>query len=243
MKQKLNCKAEHEASFERKKKRSGLLPKKNPLDSGEKPRSAANDAAGFPARVKFEEPVAPVRYAQSIETNNAYDAEDLSWGSTNNDSQFEVNVEPILLPVEKEPEPEPVVRPVSGSVSEPSKGIDVVFAEKGIVSADEDGAVPAEILNRLGSSAANEREAGLLEVVAIGGEDAFRCITHAFDDEVVEVRHAAARALFDLQPDRAGDFHPRPAGRNPGAPSQDWTIACWLGIGQGRDWFFNRRKP
>src|SRR5581483_11757539 len=40
----------------------------------------------------------------------------------------------------------------------------------------------------------------------IGGEEAFRHISAAFDDPAVEVRNAAARALFDLQEDRAAAF-------------------------------------
>ena len=78
--------------------------------------------------------------------------------------------------------------------------------EKGIVSAEDDGGIPSDILQRLKSSDASEREAALGEVVRVGGDDAFRCISRAFDDETVEVRNAAAIALFDLQPDRAATF-------------------------------------
>ena len=52
----------------------------------------------------------------------------------------------------------------------------------------------------------SERVEALAEVVAFGGDDAFRCISKAFDDQVVEVRNAAARALFNLQSDRAATF-------------------------------------
>ena len=40
----------------------------------------------------------------------------------------------------------------------------------------------------------------------IGGEEAFELITSAFDDSVVEVRNAAARALYNLNSDRTGSF-------------------------------------
>jgi hypothetical protein len=88
----------------------------------------------------------------------------------------------------------------------PGKGIEAVFAEKGIVSADDDGGIPSEVMQRLKSADAGERQSALAEVVQIGGDDAFRCITRAFDDQEVEVRNAAACALFDLQPDRAATF-------------------------------------
>ena len=66
--------------------------------------------------------------------------------------------------------------------------------------------IPSEVLKRLNSSEASERIAALREVVQIGGDDAFRYISRAFDDQIVDVRNAAARALYDLNPDRAATF-------------------------------------
>ena len=88
----------------------------------------------------------------------------------------------------------------------PAKAADVVFAEKGIASAEDDAGIPSEILQRLSSSDASEREAALAEVVGIGGDEAFKCISLAFDDQSNEVRNAAACALFQLHPDRAASF-------------------------------------
>ena len=88
----------------------------------------------------------------------------------------------------------------------PLKGPDVVFAEKGITSAEDDAGISSDLLNRLSSSEASERIAALSEVVQVGGEDAFRSISGAFDDPAVEVRSAAARSLYDLSPDRAATF-------------------------------------
>ena len=51
-----------------------------------------------------------------------------------------------------------------------------------------------------------ERAAALAELPDIGGEDAFHHINTAFDDQAIEVRTAAARALFDFQEDRAAAF-------------------------------------
>ena len=95
---------------------------------------------------------------------------------------------------------------LASAVNERPKGIEAVFSEKGIVSAEDEGGIPSEILQRLKSADAGEREAALAEVVRVGGDDAFRCLSRAFDDEAIQVRNAAARALFDLQPDRAATF-------------------------------------
>ena len=50
------------------------------------------------------------------------------------------------------------------------------------------------------------RAAAVAELPNVGGEEAFRRITKAFDDDSAEVRSTAARALFDLQDDRAAAF-------------------------------------
>ncbi|MDQ6653514.1 MAG: HEAT repeat domain-containing protein, partial [Acidobacteriota bacterium] len=88
----------------------------------------------------------------------------------------------------------------------PAKEIEVLFAERGIASAEEEGSIPSEILSRLNSSETSEREAALAEIARVGGDDSFRSISRAFDDPSEQVRNAAARALFDLQPDRAATF-------------------------------------
>ena len=58
----------------------------------------------------------------------------------------------------------------------------------------------------LNSELAAERATALAELAKLGGEDAFRFISRAFDDQAVDVRSAAARALYDLQADRAASF-------------------------------------
>ncbi|MCA1606547.1 MAG: HEAT repeat domain-containing protein, partial [Acidobacteria bacterium] len=88
----------------------------------------------------------------------------------------------------------------------PTKEIEAFFEEKGIITAEDDSGIPSDIMKRLGSAEPYEREAALAEVVRVGGDDAFRCISRAFDDQSAEVRNAAARALYDLQPDRAATF-------------------------------------
>jgi HEAT repeat protein len=66
--------------------------------------------------------------------------------------------------------------------------------------------VSAATLNQLTSDKAGERAAAVVELARTGGEDAFRHINTAFDDQSVEVRSTAARALFDSQADRAAAF-------------------------------------
>jgi hypothetical protein len=68
------------------------------------------------------------------------------------------------------------------------------------------GAVPSATLSRLSSDKAAERAAAVVELARLGGEDALRHINTAFDDQSVEVRSAAARALFNSQDNRAAAF-------------------------------------
>jgi tubulysin polyketide synthase-like protein/HEAT repeat protein len=66
--------------------------------------------------------------------------------------------------------------------------------------------ISADLAGQLNSNKAGERAAAVGHLPEIGGEDAFRHISAAFDDQSAEVRSAAARALFDLQEDRAAAF-------------------------------------
>jgi TubC N-terminal docking domain/HEAT repeats len=66
--------------------------------------------------------------------------------------------------------------------------------------------VTADLARQLTSSKASDRAAAVNELPRFGGEDAFRHISAAFDDQSAEVRGAAARALFDWQEDRAAAF-------------------------------------
>jgi hypothetical protein len=51
-----------------------------------------------------------------------------------------------------------------------------------------------------------ERAAAVSALPRLGGEEAFRRVSAAFDDQSEEVRSAAARAMFELQEDRAAAF-------------------------------------
>jgi hypothetical protein len=65
---------------------------------------------------------------------------------------------------------------------------------------------PSATLSKLGSESVNERCAAVSALTQFGGEEAFTHISSAFDDPAVEVRNAAARAMFNFQSDRAASF-------------------------------------
>jgi Uncharacterized protein conserved in bacteria len=75
-----------------------------------------------------------------------------------------------------------------------------------VSQAAESNYVTADLARQLASSKASERAAAVDELPRFGGEDAFRHISAAFDDQSAEVRGAAARALFNWQEDRAAAF-------------------------------------
>ena len=66
--------------------------------------------------------------------------------------------------------------------------------------------VPDEIIARLQSSDSSNRAAALVDLAEAGGEESFTLITKSFDDPSVEVRNAAARALYSLNPEMANTF-------------------------------------
>jgi chromosome segregation ATPase len=75
-----------------------------------------------------------------------------------------------------------------------------------VLESTPDSGIPAALLDKLNGGASTQRAAALADLAEIGGEEAFELITNAFDDSVVEVRNAAARALYDLNADRTGSF-------------------------------------
>ena len=66
--------------------------------------------------------------------------------------------------------------------------------------------VSQDLENDLRSANPSARAAAVAELPQVGGEQAYHHITAAFDDQSGEVRSSAARALFDLQDDRAAAF-------------------------------------
>ena len=87
-----------------------------------------------------------------------------------------------------------------------AREIEVLRAEKGIAPSEESDSVPSETLKQLGSENANERASALHELAKLNGDDSFRLISKSFDDPSADVRNEAARALHELQSDRAASF-------------------------------------
>jgi HEAT repeat protein len=89
--------------------------------------------------------------------------------------------------------------------------VETVTTEKGLSLADgsdEDNysIIPKGIQVRLASDDASERAASLLALSQLNTDEAFSEICAGFDDRQEEVRNAAARALYDLNEDRAESF-------------------------------------
>ena len=80
------------------------------------------------------------------------------------------------------------------------------LAETKTSSSSQDLDLPAEVIHRINSDSSSEFCVALSDLARLGGENAFRIISLAFDEQSEEVRNAAAQALFDLQPDRAPSF-------------------------------------
>jgi hypothetical protein len=76
------------------------------------------------------------------------------------------------------------------------------------VSVPESNFVPegSALSSGLGSAQPAERAAAVSDLPRLGGEEAFHQVSAAFDDQSPEVRSAAARAMFELQEDRAAAF-------------------------------------
>jgi hypothetical protein len=87
-----------------------------------------------------------------------------------------------------------------------SRHVDVVSIEKGIAPINETIGVPSVLVKQLNSEDLAERSAALTDIARLGAVDSFQLITKSFDDSAPQVRNAAARALNDLEGDRAASF-------------------------------------
>lgn len=107
---------------------------------------------------------------------------------------------------------QPLTREKRSSLDEESlRGTEVVKADKGLSlvdGSDEENysIIPKGIQVRLASDDASERAASVLALSRLNTDEAFNEICVAFDDPSNEVRNAAARALYDLNEDRADSF-------------------------------------
>jgi len=184
-----------------------LLRAEEALRLAEEARVRAEDEA---RRIGDEE--AQIRLSQEIDAFEIVKTEETLASAVNEEISWvevEVNQSATETIVVEDSISEPVVVPtgeLSGQPSEPVKTLDVKQAEKGIAQAEDDSGIPAELLRKLSSEEPHERAGALSDIAQIGGEDAFPCISRTFDDPSIDVRNAAARALYSLQVDRAASF-------------------------------------
>jgi hypothetical protein len=86
-----------------------------------------------------------------------------------------------------------------------------IKADSDVPASRADGSLSSElsspeIAERLQNGDSSKRAAALADLADFKGDDSFRLITKSFDDPSVEVRNAAARALYHLQPDLSASF-------------------------------------
>lgn len=156
---------------------------------------AARAAAkpGFPFEIERSELDDPVNSAEAKVTDIA------EWFEVGLENRKEiVPVEPVESPFIPEGDFGPITDDTESEFTPVSVPEISPVAEPSYAS--------AELARQLTSSKASERAAAVNDLPRFGGEDAFRHISSAFDDQSAEVRNAAARALFDWQEDRAAAF-------------------------------------
>lgn len=88
-----------------------------------------------------------------------------------------------------------------GRSVEPERSVDV----HPLVNESDVADVPREILTGLNSSLPQERVAALDKLTRSGAKAAFRLIANFFNDDSADVRNAAARALYELDPPRCAE--------------------------------------
>jgi len=163
-------------------------------------RILAEEAAKVPSRPEFifeiersevdEEPA-----AQADPSNVTEIAEWFDVGVENREPAHAVEAPPLTLPDDH-----------FGSMHDDAGGefAPVSVPETNFVA--EGSGLSSGVLGRLNSEKPAERVAAISDLPRVGGEEAFRQVSAAFDDPSVEVRSAAARAMFELQEDRAAAF-------------------------------------
>jgi len=92
------------------------------------------------------------------------------------------------------------------SVADVSKSQNTNGDELMLEPMDGESSFAAELAGQLGSKDSAERAAALADLAHQGGDESFRLITKSFEDPVAEVRNATARALYDLDANRAATF-------------------------------------
>src|SRR5712671_7207426 len=155
-------------------------------------RILAEEAAKVPARPEFNfesEPATEGSSTDDVEKTNVTEISE--WFDMSDE-----NREPV-----RAIEPAPLTYPDDHFGSHDDAG-----GEFAAVSVPDSNFMAEEPRSRLNSEKPSERAAAVSELPHLGGEEAFQEVSAAFDDQSVEVRNAAARAMSELQEDRAAAF-------------------------------------
>ncbi|MEP6569103.1 MAG: HEAT repeat domain-containing protein [Acidobacteriota bacterium] len=138
----------------------------------------------------LEESLQPVhRAVESVDQTEAHEIQEV----LEIDLQVELSrLEAATSPRQSEPE-------------QAEKSIDPVKSEKSLQISESDSATSA-LVEKLKSGDPGRRAAALQELAQQGEDEAFELITTLFDDRSAAVRNAAALALHEFKPDRAGSF-------------------------------------
>ncbi len=142
-------------------------------------------------RSEVEEP--PVVHAQATHVTEI--AEWFDVGVENREPVHPIEAAPLTLPDDH-----------FGSMHDDAGGEFAPVSVPESHFAPDGPALSSAVVGRLSSDKPAERAAAVSELKSVGGEEAFHHVSAAFDDQSVEVRSAAARAMFDLQEDRAAAF-------------------------------------
>ena len=86
------------------------------------------------------------------------------------------------------------------------KALSLVTGETGLTAVTQDPSPLTEAAALLQSSDPAERCEALMDLSQLGGQESFDLIAKMFDDPSIQVRNAAARALCDLNSDRAASL-------------------------------------
>jgi hypothetical protein len=163
-------------------------------------RILAEEAAKASSRPEFpfeierseidEAPAAPAEPSHVTEIAEWFDV-----GIENRDQMQAVEAPPLTLPDDH-----------FGAMHDDAGGEFAPVSVPETNFAPEARALSPTALRQLSSEKPAERAAAVNDLPRVGGEEAFRRVSAAFDDQSIEVRSAAARAMFELQEDRAAAF-------------------------------------
>jgi len=92
------------------------------------------------------------------------------------------------------------------STEDSEESLDQVRSNENVQATSDETSIVSSLAERIRSGDPAERADALQEVAQLNNNDAFSLITGLFDDSSAGVRNAAARALYDLKPNRADTF-------------------------------------